>query len=126
MSSFYGFNPPWLGGTQNVMSPQTDERLIKNDILQLIMTVPGDRVMRDDFGVNLRNYVFEPMDPSSVSGLELELRTKLARYEPRVAFTIVKVIPDSQRNGMTVHLFGHLKKDPTKEISFERFIQQSI
>jgi hypothetical protein len=51
---WFGFNPPFIGGQQKVMSRQEDLRLIKNDLLQLLLTVPGERVHRPTFGSPIR------------------------------------------------------------------------
>lgn len=113
---FYGYNPPFFGGLQNIMSRQEGEQIIRNDILQLLLTVPGERVMRPAFGVNLRTAVFENMDNDSISNLRAEIIDKLTRYEGRVDVTSVDIIPNSVANSMAVKIKVQLAKDP--RISF--------
>lgn len=57
-SRFYGFNIPIFNG-KTILPFQTDERLIKNDILQLLLTSPGERIMRANFGCNIKPSMFE-------------------------------------------------------------------
>ncbi len=121
-ATFFGMNPPFIGGAQNVLSRQEDERLIKNDLLQLIMTIPGERVMRPEFGVSLRSFVFEQLVGADLASLELELVQQIQRQEPRVTIDTIGITPDAERNGMQVKLVFRMKKDPKKELSIERFL----
>ena len=57
MATYFGQNPPFVGGAEKVLSRQEDIRLIKNDILQLIMTSPGERVHRPNFGTAVRETI---------------------------------------------------------------------
>lgn len=120
---FYGFNPPFIGGSQNYMSRQEDDRLIKNDILQLLFTIPGERVMRPDFGVNLRNYVFENAYDESFESLRTEIVSKIGIYEPRVIINSVEMNPDPDRNGLSIKIVVTLKKDPLKQLVIDQFIK---
>lgn len=98
-SRWFGYNPPFLGGAQNVMSPQQDERLIKNDILQILLTVPGERVMRPDFGTPLRTYPFELLDsPAELDALRQTIKSQVALYEERVKVNSVTVVPSTSDN----------------------------
>ena len=120
---FYGYNPPFLGGQQNYMSRQEDDRLIKNDILQLLLTIPGERVMRPEYGVNLRNFVFEQLSPNDITSLEQEITVKINNYEPRVVIQSINLIPDSDRHGLQIKIVVYIKKDPQKQLLIEQFIK---
>jgi phage baseplate assembly protein W len=122
MATFYGYNPPFVGGPQNILSRQEDVRLIQNDILQLLLTIPGERAMRPDFGVNLRNAVFEQNDAVTASNLESEIREQILRYDERVNIMTVTITRDDARHGMTVMVQLQLKQDPTKYITIEQFL----
>jgi len=124
-ATFFGFNPPFIGGVQNVMSRQEDIRLIKNDLLQLLLTIPGERVMRPNFGVNLRNFVFEQLVSSDLSLLEADIISEVNRQEPRVIVDLVHIreIPDS--NKISVSVQARLKRDPTRDVSVELFLENS-
>jgi phage baseplate assembly protein W len=120
---FYGYNPPFLGGQQNYMSRQEDDRLIKNDILQLLLTIPGERVMRPDYGVNLRNFVFEQLSSNDLTSLEQEITVKINKYEPRVTIQSIALTADNDRNGLQIKIVVYLKKDPQRQLLIEQFIK---
>ena len=121
-AEYYGFNPPLIGGAENILSRQEDERLIKNDILQLLLTVPGERVMRPDFGVNLRNFVFESMSSPQLSILRSEIQNQIASQEPRVNIESVVLKRDDDNNRLQINIVVNLKKDPKRQLSIEQFI----
>lgn len=121
-ATYYGFNPPFYGGPQNIMSRQEDERLIKNDILQLILTVPGERVMRPDFGVNLLNFIFEPLTTADLFELQAEIEHAIRTFEPRVNVELVQLIPADDDNGLTINIVVTMRKDPKRRLTIEQFI----
>jgi len=121
-AQMFGYNPPFIGGPQNVMSRQEDNQLIRNDILQLLLTIPGERVMRPTFGVHLRDAVFEPSDDATVANLEQEIRYAIEENDQRVIVNDVQIITSSDTNGMTVKVFTTLRSNPLEQIDIEQFI----
>lgn len=121
-AQFYGFNPPFIGGAENILSRQEDERLIKNDILQLLLTIPGERVMRPGYGVNLRNFVFENAEEDELSSLRTEIIAQIKREEPRVNVESVDITINSDNNQIGIKIIANLKSDPQTQLIIERFI----
>lgn len=111
MATFFGFNAPFLGGNQRVLSRQVDERLIKNDLLQLLLTSPGERVMRPEFGGPIRRYVFNPMDGAGVTALRSRIKDIIAEYEPRVEVSDVVIDTDDDNNLMLIKVYGSFNLD---------------
>ncbi|HJZ96662.1 MAG TPA: GPW/gp25 family protein [Candidatus Solibacter sp.] len=57
---------------------------VRQAILILLTTSPGERVMRPDYGCNLKKLVFSPNDDTT-AGLALHfVRQALSRWEPRI------------------------------------------
>lgn len=125
MVDFYGYNPPFIGGIQNIMSRQEDIRLIKNDILQLLMTIPGERIYRPDFGVNLRNFVFEQITDDELEVLRSEIVFAVSTFEPRVTVDYVQIDREDDKNRVKVTVVSRLKRDPTKEVNVETYLANS-
>jgi phage baseplate assembly protein W len=119
----YGYNPPFIGGSQNIMSRQEDKELIQNDLLQLLLTVPGERVMRPSFGVNLRNFVFEDLTDIALEILRDELQNKIAEYERRIKVRRIDVIGDTDRLGVQITIAYTINSDPSQVIVFETFVK---
>jgi phage baseplate assembly protein W len=57
---------------------------VRQAIMMLLSTTPGERVMRPDYGCPLNRLVFEPND-ATTAGLAIHyVRQALMRWEPRV------------------------------------------
>ncbi len=57
---------------------------IRQSILLLLSTTPGERVMRPDYGCDLQQLIFSPNDETTGGLAILYVRQALARWEPRV------------------------------------------
>jgi uncharacterized protein len=53
---------------------------IRELIEQLLLTVPGERVNRPDFGCGLLGLVFEPQSPELAAALELTIGSAVHRW----------------------------------------------
>lgn len=122
MSMLYGFNPPFVGGQQKFLSRQEDERLIKNDLLQLLLTLPGERVMRPSFGVNLRNVVFEQLDDVTIQLLREEIAISVARFLPTINLLSLDIRPDAANNTMAISIAFSMVSDPMSVIQLNTLI----
>jgi len=72
--------PSAAGGIQLV----TGDAAIRQSIMLLLTTIPGERVMRPDYGCPLHRLVFWPND-ATTAGLAIHyVRQALRRFEPRV------------------------------------------
>lgn len=57
---------------------------VHQDLLLLLLTSPGERVMRPDYGCHLRRLLFQPND-ETLAGLAIHyVRQAVDRFEPRV------------------------------------------
>jgi len=107
---WFGYGPPFVGGQEAVMSRQVDDRLIKNDLLQLLLTAFGERVMRPSFGTPIRTTVFENLTASQLAALQDQITQIITEYEPRVVVASVKV-EMTDTNTLTIKVYGSLNLD---------------
>ena len=77
-----------------------DDASIRQSLLLLLSTSPGERVMRPDYGCYLRRLVFAPNDDTT-AGLAIHyVRQAVGRWEPRVEIIGVDAGRDpATRNG---------------------------
>jgi len=115
---YYGYNPPWIGGHQGVMSKQSGQRLIKNDVLQLLLTGRGERVMRPDFGTTIAATLFEPIDSTTVENLKLDIIGQLQTYEPRIEATVDVDVKEDDHI-IYIVIVGHLSERPNEDFLLE-------
>lgn len=96
---------------------------VRQAILLLLTTIPGERVMRPGYGCNLHRLVFSPNDDTT-HGLAIHyVRQALQRWEPRIEITSLDARRNDEDPGrMDVHLEYRLKKtlhSATLVISFD-------
>jgi phage baseplate assembly protein W len=75
------------------------ERDIEQSIRIILETMPGERVMRPDFGCRIWELVFAPYDPTTEGLLIHYVEQALTRWEPRIDLTSVKVSDDPVQQG---------------------------
>lgn len=123
MATYFGFNPPFIGGQQNILSRQEDVQLIKNDILQLLLTSPGDRVNRPTFGTPLRSFVFENNTDADLQLLTQDISEAIVKFEPRVDIVQLDIAQSQNDNGIRIYLVVQLRDNPNVQLTIDRFIQ---
>lgn len=67
---------------------------VRQAILLLLSTVPGERVMRPDYGCLLHRLIFSPNDDTTAGLAIYYVRRAVERWEPRI--DVLRV--DAQRN----------------------------
>ena len=80
-----GRDAPGLAvGPGGRLAPVTLEDSVRQAIYLLLTTVPGERLMRPDYGCDLYQLVFSPNDDTT-AGLAIHyVKRALDRFEPRV------------------------------------------
>lgn len=72
----------------------TDETTeIEQAIRIILLTVPGERVMRPNFGCRLNELVFEPNNRATAVQAERYVTEALTQWEPRIALRQIDATP---------------------------------
>lgn len=69
----------------------SDEEDIRQSIRIILGTIPGERVMRPDFGAGLNALVFEPINTTTIALARHHVEQALIRWEPRIDSVTVAV-----------------------------------
>ncbi len=75
---------------------------IDSSMRVVLLTAPGERVMRPDFGCRIWEYMFEPINATTLGLMSEAVREAVARWEPRVTVDDVRVVPDPGSVGQVV------------------------
>lgn len=113
---WFGYNMPFVS-TAGVMPLQADERLIKNDLVQLLLTSPGERVMRPSFGSAINSFVFELSDDDSIEDLRSSIIRTITNNEPRINLNSVDI--NASANELIIKIVASLVLDSSKTFEFE-------
>tara|TARA_R110002051_G_scaffold314602_1_gene391842 strand:- start:373 stop:762 length:390 start_codon:yes stop_codon:yes gene_type:complete len=58
--------------------------LVKQNFKNLLLTVPGERIMNPDFGVGLKRFLFENDNPLVYDSVAEAIRTQISKYLPYI------------------------------------------
>jgi phage baseplate assembly protein W len=67
-----------------------DTDLIKQDLLNVLKTRQGERLMRGDYGCGVWNYIHEPLDDATKDAVVTELR-RVVSLDPRLQLIGVRL-----------------------------------
>jgi Bacteriophage baseplate protein W len=81
--------PPKLSDRDRISMVQ-DDADIRRSIYIIIGTVPGERVMRPDFGCEIHSLIFSPANEQTAAVAERFVKEALGRWEPRIRLQDVK------------------------------------
>ncbi|MFL9977621.1 GPW/gp25 family protein [Paraburkholderia graminis] len=87
--------PVALDARTGVVAEAEYEEDIRESIRIIIETVPGERVMRPDFGCGIHELVFASMDSQTLQRARSTVEEALRRYEPRIEIIEVSVDEES-------------------------------
>ncbi len=90
---------------------------IEQAIRIILMTAPGERVMRPEFGCRIHELVFAPHDAATESLASYYVQIALERWEPRIELREVEVVTDPARDGVLLVEIKYLVKDTHDERS---------
>ena len=75
------------------------EENIKESIKIIVGTSKGERLMRPEFGCDIQDLVFAPIDPSTVRMIISSIEEALTHFEPRIDLLDVKVGDEAAAEG---------------------------
>lgn len=82
-----------------------DEKAIKNALICLFNTKPGENILFPDFGLDLHRNLFEQLTEANGYDLTEKIRSTTARYEPRVQIEKINVIVNKADLAYEVEIF---------------------
>ncbi|MFN8075063.1 MAG: GPW/gp25 family protein [Kineosporiaceae bacterium] len=80
------------------LSSGTDD--LDRSIRVVLLTAPGERVMRPAFGCRIWELAFEPVTPTLLGLVAVAVREALAQWEPRIDVLTVEPTQDAQDPGL--------------------------
>lgn len=86
-----------LSGRIGMVSQEED---IRQAIRLILMTRPGERVMRPEFGCRIYDYAFGTADYTSLSRMRHAVEEALEQWEPRITEVNVEVRLENGTSGL--------------------------
>tara|TARA_A100001515_G_scaffold86418_1_gene68652 strand:- start:157 stop:561 length:405 start_codon:yes stop_codon:yes gene_type:complete len=78
---------------------KTLKDVVKQNLKNLVLTSPGERVMIPDFGAGVRRLLFDPATPSTYQTLKGRVSTQISKFMPFVEIEeMVILTPDEDES----------------------------
>lgn len=103
---FLGTQYPLVKTPLGLLAQKTGVDQIKANLLQLLLTNPGERVMNPDFGTPLRTLFFEPNDPALAIQARQIIAKAIRDWEPRIEITNIQVTTNFDKNDLNIYDTG--------------------
>jgi phage baseplate assembly protein W len=99
-----GWNfPPSFSERGKQVQLVSDQEDIEQSIKIILSTIPGERLMRPEFGCDINSFVFEKQDSAFENGINHIIGNALLNYEPRINFNDAIVLERNNLDGV-IHI----------------------
>jgi phage baseplate assembly protein W len=88
---------------------------IDQSIRIVLLTAPGERVMRPEFGCKIWDLLFEPITSNLLGQIAVAVKEAVGRWEPRVDVEDIDARPDEKDSGLVHVLIKYRVKTTNDE-----------
>jgi phage baseplate assembly protein W len=92
----------------------TTKDQIKSNLVNLLLTDVGERVMNPTFGCNLRRFLFEGITENNLNALINSLSDSIRVFIPEITVTSIDIAPNTDYNtiSLSVNYFLNISQTP--------------
>lgn len=88
---------------------------IKSNLINLLLTDQGERVMNPNFGSNLKRDLFEFITDDNITGLQQQIADAISTFIPQIQATNIIITQDPDNHAITVNLAYSIILSGTKD-----------
>lgn len=118
--SFYGPSWPLSNGTEDVFKMNEDlKSQIAFELKNILMTFPGENISDPNYGIGMRQYVFEQNTDSIRQKIILNIQEQITRYMSYIQLNKIKVTAtpeDVDNNTLAVSITYSIPKKVEQEV----------
>jgi phage baseplate assembly protein W len=86
-------------------SIKTAEESVRQNLKMIVLTAPGERIQSPNFGVGVRNFLFENFTPASTAALRGRIISQVNTYAPYIQITGVNTgLSENNPNTMLLEI----------------------
>jgi phage baseplate assembly protein W len=92
----------------------TTKDQIKSNLVNLLLTDIGERVMNPNFGCNLKRFIFEGITNNNTESLVISLGNSISVFIPEITVTNIELVPtpDSNLIDLTIDYYLNISQTP--------------
>lgn len=85
-------------------STYTTKDQIKSNLVNLLLTSTGERIMNPNFGTYLKRFLFEGITDSNLESLKDNLLNSISIYIPDITVTNIIITPNTDYNSIDLNV----------------------
>ena len=118
---YTGIDLPFRRGTNigYFESTRTTIDAIKNNIRNLLLTDVNERVMKPNFGLNLKQFLFQQLTSETVQQMKENIASTIGTWLPMVIIKSIVVEMNEEANTLVVSLTFAIQGDSTNNSTLE-------
>jgi len=82
----------------------TTKDQIKSNLVNLLLTSTGERIMNPNFGTFLKRFLFEGITDSNLESLKDNLLNSISIYIPDITVTSIVITPNTDYNSIDLNI----------------------
>lgn len=75
-----------------------DVAAVNNSLVNLIRIRKGERQYNMDYGLDLEQFLYEPINSATARSIGERIKSAIKRWEPRISLININLIPDIENN----------------------------
>ena len=95
-------------------STYTTKDQIKSNLINLLLTDKGERVMNPNFGTNLKRFLFEGITDNNLETLKDNILSSILTYIYEITVTNIILVPNTDNNlvSLTIEYYLNISQTP--------------
>ena len=103
-----------FNGSGVFKSTYTTKDQIKSNLVNLLLTDTGERIMNPNFGTNLKRFLFEGITDNNLETLKDNILNSILRYISEITVTNITLVPNTDNNlvDLTIEYYLNISQTP--------------
>ena len=107
--------PPEFTKTEGNVTMTTDVEDINNSLIILLSTRPGERVMFPNYGCDLQEMLFKPLDLTLITQMRGIIERAILYHEPRINIIAIDITTIEESEGeVLIHIDYEVRNTNTR------------
>jgi phage baseplate assembly protein W len=109
-----GISIPFNGGGvfKSTLSTQAQ---IKSNLINLLLTSRGERILNPTFGSDFKRLLFEPLTDVLLDRIKENVLLSVNTYIPQITVTGMDIVPNTESNSVTASVSYTIRLSNTKD-----------
>lgn len=108
-SNNQGLSSPLKLNSRDGIQEARDDEKIRQSVLVILGTGRGERLMRPNFGSNLKSLLFAPLNASTANLAKFYVEEALSTWEPRIVLEEVTVESNQTKGELIINIRYQIK-----------------